>query len=979
MSRLNRVYDILNYNKNTGLYKRGEDLKSFPSRIKIALEKIDYDAIYSENNKPLIIFKSLSQSNPALEEKIEDLYKKVWNLGAAPILFIVLDNEIRLYNSFIFERDETSAWKTITFDDNLIDNLDEFSFLNIASGKLWKKYKDNFNKEKRVDEYLLRNLRGVREELNEDGDGLDYHIINSLIGRLLFSRFLIDRKILKKEKFEQIHGSSFENLIKSKTKLYEYFDFLKRRFNGDLFPINPDEERLVHENHLNKLSNFFKGHDMANGQTVLFDVYDFSIIPIELISNIYETFLDKKKQRSAGVFYTPLPLVDYVLNNTLDEKLEQVDECKILDPACGSGVFLVESLRKLIEKKLGNSSSLNSEELRNILTNNIFGIDKDEDAIYISIFSLYLTLLDYTDNKNFRFPKLCNKNLFCSDFFDLQAPFNEKLKALNIDIIVGNPPWESKGKGSHSDYCEDKGIVIGNKQIAEAFLVRVKDFTNLNTKMSLVITSKTFYNSRSKEFREYFLEHFLVCEVLELSIIRDKLFRKAKWPGAILFYKSANNQDVNDNLVKHISVKSNLFFELFDKIVIEKYDIKHIKQGELLDSDWLWKSLLVGNSLDFYFIKRLKEDYENIGDYITKNDHLEVGVGINSTFGDGKRISDNKELNGLPYLDLDKKRLKRYYINYDSTWTRGNYPKRYNEKVLEPPNVLINFSTDANYRSIAAFSDKKILFLQTVISIKGASNDKLLLKNILALFNSKLFTYYSFLTGSIGIDINRTSKKEKMRLPFSNSLENDHTLFEQVEKLENITYELETYDQTSHECIRKLKDLECNIDNKISAHYNLTVMEEDLVDYAINISIPLIKGQQEPFEQPSKDQLKDYADIFLDHFKNSFTPQNFVAEIYDTEYFIAMSFKFLKEEPVENKQFKDEKDIEKIIGILGIQSIEKIGQIYVQRDIKEFCESSFTIIKPREKKNWHRAVAWLDVGESVNIMFKNYLKNIEEV
>lgn len=157
----------------------------------------------------------------------------------------------------------------------------------------------------------------------------------------------------------------------------------------------------------------FKGNDLGNGQSVLFDVYDFSIIPIEFISNIYETFLSTKNKRNKGIYYTPLFLVDYIIENTVLDKLKDSDTCKILDPSCGSGIFLVESLRKLIEKQ----DFVNSEILNSLVEDNIFGIDIDENAINISIFSIYITLLDYVEDfNNFKFPLLKNRNFFKSDF-----------------------------------------------------------------------------------------------------------------------------------------------------------------------------------------------------------------------------------------------------------------------------------------------------------------------------------------------------------------------------------------------------------------------------------------------------------------------------------------------------------------------------------------------------------------------------------
>ena len=740
---LDKLYERLGFNEDNGLHKSGKELPNYPSRIKIALKKIDYDSIYNIENKPVIIFKQLTRTDD-LEEKIENLHKDVWNLNETPILFIVLDNEYRIYNGYIFDKEKNNIWKRITNNKD----LDEFSFLNIASGKLLLKYEKDFDGKKRVDEYLLKNLRDARRILKEKG--LSYHLINNLFGRLLFSRYLIDRKILKKENFEKIYGTNFENVILNKKNLYNYFKYLREKFNGDLFPLIDNEKERINKTHLQVLSNLFKGHNLAENQAVLFDIYDFSIIPIELISSIYETFLDKNTKKSKGVFYTPLTLVDYILNQSLDPKLEEMDECKILDPACGSGVFLVESLRKIIEKYFENNL-LNSENLKELVQNNIFGIDKDADAINISIFSIYLTLLDYLNSENankFKFPELINKNLFVSDFFDIDKKFNNIIKNVNVDLIIGNPPW-GNFKDLNIIYSKNEGFRVGNNQIAQSFLVRVKDFANENTRIAMIVTSKVLYNLQSKDFRSYFLENFFIDEILDFSAVRrKKIFKNAIGPGAIIFYRFSNNQNTNNNDIQHITLKPNRFFNLFKIIVVEKYDIKFIKQELFLKFDWLWKVVLYGNILDFKFIKRLKDEYEPIKDIIAQKSMIS-GVGI-STGGQG-RSKDISFLKGEPYLDIsrDKDMLKRYSIDNkkESLWNFSNAVK-FNLKLFEPPYLLMRIRLDKEFKSVATFSEEKMIFRSYVSSIKGSYKNERILKNILGVLNSQIFTYFIVMTGS---------------------------------------------------------------------------------------------------------------------------------------------------------------------------------------------------------------------------------------
>src|SRR5690606_34535488 len=146
--------------------------------------------------------------------------------------------------------------------------------------------------------------------------------------------------------------------------------------------------------------------------------------------------IGRDNQKKEGAYYTPLFLVDYILKETVERHLDNRESgdapedftyCKVLDPACGSGIFLVETLRKIIEQyKKETQIDVKSDAFKNAIKElakaNIFGIDKDESAVQVAVFSIYLTLLDYLEPKeisNFKFPILLNTNFFHGDFFDL--------------------------------------------------------------------------------------------------------------------------------------------------------------------------------------------------------------------------------------------------------------------------------------------------------------------------------------------------------------------------------------------------------------------------------------------------------------------------------------------------------------------------------------------------------------------------------
>lgn len=937
---LDELYIKLNYNKED-IHIKGDSFNGFSSRVSNVIDKLDYDSIYFLNNEPIIIFKEFN-SLEENQEEIQKLSREFWNLGEIPILFIKLNNQYILYNAHIFDKHKDNIWKKFNLDDE--ESLNELEYLNLVSNKFWKDNEKDFNGKDKVDNYLLSNLEMAKEILLEKN--LSFNTIISVIGRLILARYLIDRNILIRENFQKIYNKDFEDVILNKEELYSFFNFVKDKFNGDIFQVDETELMEITDEHLKILSYLFKGNDLGNGQSVLFDVYDFSIIPIEFISNIYETFLSSANKRKKGIYYTPLFLVDYIIENTVLEKLKNSNSCKILDPSCGSGIFLVESLRKLIEKQ----DVVNSEILNSLVEENIFGIDIDGNAINISIFSIYVTLLDYIDDfKNFKFPLLKNRNFFESDFFDETLDYINCLG--DFDCIIGNPPWfRAKGeKKLFEVYCDNKKINIANRQIAEAFIPRASDFLDDEGIASLIVTSKILYNVNDYKFREYLLNKFNITKFFDLTLVRQDLFKNSNWPAVIVFYKKiAADELIEDQYTEFISLKPNIYLKL-NKIVIETRDIKNIKQKDFIDYDWLFKVLLVGSSLDFSFIKRLKNDFITLDDFVNKHSTLNCGVG----FKKGNENDTNVSLfYNLPYLNMRNNDLNRYHITPTDLW-KYNYAKSGNIDLMEPPFILMKQSYTPDFDFISAFSDEKLVFDYNTFAIKGNNDDLLVLKNIMACINSDLFKYFFLMTGNVGIEKNRTPFSERKSFPFSKKLCTDNNLFNLVESREKL------FDDSS------IEDYEKQINNKIYNCYNLSDFERNLIDYAINVTIPIINRKYDFSMKVGTDLINRYISVILKSLKNFFRSKNFHIDVYITELLVGISFNVVDEGYVLN--FHEDNDINIIFSMFDDLSYEKIGELFIKRDYKIINDDSFSIIKTNEYYNWHEAIAWLDAGEFLQL------------
>jgi hypothetical protein len=997
MKALMEIFEKLGLTKDNGLFIY-EDMKwegLFSQKTKYALMKIGPDAFFCFNNEPLILFFESPENE-------SDIHKKCWNFNKAPVIIVNTRSGLKIYNGFSF-----NVHKGLLHMLADKSKIKHFSYWNLVTGQLWKEYEKEFSKQKRLDYKLLRNIGDARSILIKEKK-LTPSIANKLIGRLVFTRYLIDRKI--KIDFNGSNNGILSNeelltLIKDRDALYDFFDFLNSRFKGDLFPLN-GEKYDVGPEHLEVLYRLFKGEEIKTRQRSLFSIYNFDIIPIEFVSNIYEYFIGKDKQEQNKSFYTPPFLVDYVLNQTVGNFLKKDTpgfNCKVLDPACGSGIFLVEALRLLILKSRNSNSHLKpsqpefKEAIKKILIDNIFGIDKDRDALEIAAFSLYITMLDFfeepRDINGFEFPNLLGTNLIKADFFNNEHNFNRRFGSgndkINLDFILGNPPW-GVVESPYMDYINERAknehieIKVSDRQIAQAFMVRVSDFCTLNTGCCLIVSSKILYNLQADKFRKYFLKNFYIDEVFEISSVRNQIFTRAVGPAAVIKYRHAFKKETVDNKIIHISLKPNPFFTFFKSILIDKYDFKEIKQNFLIQYDWLWKVLVYGSILDYHFIKRLRCPDQfpvTIGSVLkNKKNNLIFGEGAQRSGAESNKM-DASHLVGKQFLDTREKDLQRYYVRLrkDCTWeNRYAYrAKKNNQDLFNAPILLIKSGLEVDYKLVAAISEKDTVFTHSILGIKSYDK-KLILEQLLGLLNSKLMTYYIFISGSsTGVEREQVISRELYYFP-AIIAEDVGLKTRQLIELYKKEYKMEDFRLGGFEV--EIEAAEKELNELIFELYKLTDTEKDLLDYAFDISIPLLqdKENKKPFRHLKEDELINYTGLFVDHFSQFHHDEKngyFQVEIYRTPAVIAVNFKIIPHKPTDVITWINSSKNEDVIAMLTGLSFQKVSnRLFIQKDVKGIRENSFYVIKPNQYKLWHPAIARLDIIEFENSMLQSQLK-----
>jgi hypothetical protein len=1015
---LKNILNQLDLIENKAVFFRnkenGDVFDGFSSDISKKLEEIRPDAFFVFNKQPLILFFDLTLNT---DSNIEiEIHKKVWSFDNSPIIFVIKDKDIKVYNALNFEKHK--GLEEIQLSEK--ERKKRFSFWNLQSGValdwFYEKHKKTILK-KRVNQQLFENIKQTIIFLKEDF-GLEEGLAKILVLRLIFIRYLIDRGIkidtsyiIGNEKDVITRRKSFSELIANPKRIVDFFDYLNSRFNGVLFKKDKGENIELTFNQANILSKLFNPDGVSEEEKInlfsgfdfQFDVFDFGIIPVELISGIYETLLDAETKDATSAVYTPPFLVDYILTETVDkyfDKNKSTSECKIFDPAMGSGIFLVQGLRRMIEREKELNPNDDNEtfgnKIKEIAERNIFGIDINEEAINVACFSIYVALLDYQEPGNidqYIFPDLKDSNFYKAHFFDLtKKDIWLKIKNESVNFILGNPPWKSDNSLEHLDWLKQTKFdkIVSDKQIAQSYLIRVKGFVQEESKIALIVTSKVYFNNRAEKFKEYFFKNNLVDEVFDLSAVRRLVFESADNPGAIIFFKvNLNNFEGNYlNIVNHTSLKQNQFFNKFSKnLVLEKFDIKKIQQKHFIDNNWMFKVALYGNTLDYLLIKKLYNSQNSIKTYLNSIEDIYLGDGIKKhTKGSLNKL---KSLNNYtpdkypkPFLKIknfpiiETKEIKQFLVKP----REKNLPKEQDLLLKSGRNVdlylgdklLFSSNLLAETDIVIPYVKGNAVFREKTLGV-ATTNKKDVLKEIFAICLSNLYTYFQYLVSSNwGVYYPQILQTEYLSFPY---IEISDNLKKELISISESILKFSEENSIKNDFLNEKK----RINNLINLAYGINEYEKDLIDYVLNVSRyqfqeskqHLVSNFNDADHRKKKKVLKSYANVYIQEFEKIYDDEFMQVEIYSLDYFIAMNFVFFNEKPVEKIIHSDKKEEKQVLNFLANSlSISQItnandskNNLFIQKDIKGFEKNSFYIIKPNEYKCWHRAMAWYDVAE----------------
>lgn len=950
------------------------------------IKKIGVDKIYFSGNRPSVFVLKVDSFNDNALKRIAQIHRNAWNYRKVLLLYVSSDTEVRIYNCYhkpSFSPNIKNALEPLEIDRCTNDDTSKietilyiFSRENVDCGTLWREInsKRKIDFQQRVDAYLIQSLKKAKEILSKS---LNDNIINSLLMRSLFVLYLEHRKATTPSLYQSLNPAyhSFFDILNDKNATYKLFERLQFYFNGNITPIVEGEEQAVTPEHLKTIRQCFYDGDFSNNPQLFIypPLFDFSIIGVELISEIYQIFLGEFRHQK-GQYYTPHSLVDLILTDKLP--INSTDyNVHILDPACGSGIFLVESYRRLIKrwKLANNQSSIPFDELKRLLLDNIFGIDMDSQAIRVAAFSLYLAIIDELDvttlwkDTSHRLPYLINdsndnssnekqgRNLWCRNTITEIDP----LSFQKINLVIGNPPFGKQELNTHpeiEEYCKKNGF---QTEYVVPFLHKAVSFTSGD--IAMVIPSKILFNTKecAQTFRYWLFNNNYVEKIYNFSRLRmtpksfgGRLFPDTSCPISVIYYSKTRPRYESDTLT-YIAPKTYITSGLLSGLIIDNSDVKELPRKECTQKDtYLWKAAMWGNRHGYYLLQ--KNQTHCLKNYFENNGWI-YGRGLNN---------DSSAQRECYSPIINTKYFERYFTNVSTTkHTKGEYRKINNRNIFDPPFVAFK-QEQKNGELVCTLFKEQAFFTSSGFALKGGNIQKQ--KLLTAYINSDVAKFFFFLfSSSWGIERPTINLNELLQLPSPFELcseESENNICVLFDKI------VDAQQKGSFSCFEnEIKYYENQIFNEFLHIFSFTQKDIDIIHDTLKFNLDVLEhgpksiGYQNvlesEFDSYSTCLIKSLSS-FLSTSNLQVTPSLYLGNVHDPLNLIVINFG--------NNQNQTRSKLHDELTRLDQYLLkEKSLGIYVRQNLKIYDENKIYIVKPNQKRFWSKMEAYDDASSII--------------
>jgi len=676
---------------------------------------------------------------------------------------------IKIFNAEIPPKNIT---QNLFIEIKWLDFINRFDQLWLLSKESFEKrllYKEaekwgKLTKRKQVNEKLFEDLMAWRTSLTREfkkknnliNEELDEGV-QRILDRLIFIRTAEDRKI-EPNVLQAIYRSEKSGLYRQLVKAFRNFD---EAFNSKLFAPHYCEEWKADDK---VIAEIIKGlYETKDSYR-----YDFSVISADVLGGMYEQYLSyvqgrkseeksKSKRKSHGIYYTPKYIVEFIVKETLGEVLKKtkpkdISKIKVLDPACGSGSFLIAAYDKILEHltKQNPQTSLFAEF--NILKENIFGVDLDAQAIEIAQLNLLLKVL----SQKTRLPELEHnlssgnslvsgnaeklEKYFGKEWreqkpFNFEEEFKEVFEQNGFDVIIGNPPYVF-ARGGHFDektkqyYYENFPLASYQLNTYLLFIDRAFRLLKKDGYFGFIIPNTWLTIDTFSPLRKFLLEETTNLQIINIF---DKVFGEANVDTCLLIFKKGKPNTVR--LVEFREGKLEMIGD-FPTALFKK-------------NNYIINIALAKNKDSLQILKKIESKSKRLDEIAVIKNGLkayEVGKGNPPQKKEMKEqnIYWSKKQRDKTYLKFLKgKDILRYGLNWRSGYLKygDNLAAKRDKKIFTSPRILIR---QIPSKPPYCFN---CIYLENIYLNEQSTNNILDFKNVNPLFvlgviNSRLISFW---------------------------------------------------------------------------------------------------------------------------------------------------------------------------------------------------------------------------------------------
>ncbi len=532
----------------------------------------------------------------------------------------------------------------------------------------------------------LRNSGLTQRQLN--------FAVQATIDRIIFLRICEDRGI-------EPYGGLLElqNGHQVYQRLFHLFYRADDRYNSGLFHFRPERDQASAVDALTPgltiddktLKDIFKNLYYPDSP------YEFSVLPSDILGQVYEQFLGKvirlttghravveykpEVRKAGGVYYTPTYVVDYIVKETVGKLVEDkkpvprspVSGLKVLDPACGSGSFLLGAYQFLLDWHLsaylqnnpgkwakgkspriyqtGGGWKLTINERKRILLDHIYGVDIDSQAVEVTKLSLLLKVLEGENDQSVKgqltldqrvLPDLggnikCGNSLIGPDFFqgrqlgllddeesyritafDWQVEFPEIMAVGGFDAVIGNPPWGGEFLNSELEYIKkvNNEIIVRMTDSFMFFIYQCSQKLRDDGFFGMILPDVILYQNDSTKVRQFIINNFSIKLILNMGDVFTKVTR----PSAILIFRKVDSH----NNILEVADLSTVDRKLKRDLILSRESFSKLTQHFILSLPNVL--FIIRNQNEYFIMERLQQiSHANLKSFVD-DDKIQRGV-----------------------------------------------------------------------------------------------------------------------------------------------------------------------------------------------------------------------------------------------------------------------------------------------------------------------------------------------------------------